>query len=143
MSQRKLLDVNVVLPLMFGDHSHADAATAWLARQEEPRSLLLCRVVQLGTLRLLTNASAMTGQPIEGSDFWPLWDRMLEDARFDFAEEPLLLEQSWRALAKSRVRGCVDNDWYLAAFATAAGCSIVSFDKGFGRFKGLALEFLA
>jgi predicted nucleic acid-binding protein len=50
-----LPDINVLLPLIYGAHVHHGAAVAWLNTIQEDGELVLCRVSQLGLLRLLNN----------------------------------------------------------------------------------------
>jgi predicted nucleic acid-binding protein len=53
-----LPDINVLLPLTYGAHVHHAAAVAWLDTVQEDGELVLCRVSQLGLLRLLNNPAA-------------------------------------------------------------------------------------
>jgi predicted nucleic acid-binding protein len=72
------------------------------------------------------------------SEFWRGWQRLIEDDRFALASEPADLEDAWRALTSSLPKGTpAETDCYLAAFAIADAHSLVSFDGGMRRFKGL------
>jgi predicted nucleic acid-binding protein len=56
------------------------------------------------------------------------------------AGEPAGLEDAWRALSASLPKGTpAETDCYLAAFAIAGAHSLISFDRGMRRFKGLSV----
>jgi predicted nucleic acid-binding protein len=92
----------------------------------------------MGALRILTHPSAMKDEVKSASEFWRGWQRLIEDDRFALAREPAELEDAWRALTSSLPKGTpTETDCYLAAFAIAGAHSLVSFDGGMRRFKGL------
>jgi uncharacterized protein len=135
-----LVDVNVLVALMHARHVHSARAVHWLARQDEPGVVAVCRVSQMGALRILTNPAAMKDEVKNASEFWDGWDRMIEDDRFALVGEPAGLGTAWRALTVALPRGkTAETDCYLAAFAIAGKHSLVSFDRGLRRFKGLDL----
>ena len=135
-----LVDVNVLVALMHARHVHSARAVRWLARQEEPGMVAVCRVSQMGALRILANPAAMKDEVKSASEFWDGWDRMIEDDRFALVGEPAGLGTAWRALTAALPRGkAAETDCYLAAFAIAGKHSLVSFDRGLRRFKGLDL----
>lgn len=62
---------------------------------------------------------------------WAAYDRWLKDPRVEFVDEPAEIETRFRAL--SRLRQPATKDWadaYLAAFATVAQLTLVTFDRG-------------
>lgn len=133
-----LVDVNLVFPLLYAGHEHSAGASRWLERQAEEQQVLLCRIVQMGTLRLLTNARLMKDEALSPQEAWEVWDSLWTDPRFARVDEPPRLEGTWRALARDLPRGrCADTDSYLAAFALAGGHRLVTFDRGFRRFGDL------
>ena len=135
-----LVDVNVLVALMHARHVHSARAVRWLAGQDEPGAVAVCRVSQMGALRILTHPAAMKDEVKSASEFWDGWDRMIEDDRFALIGEPAGLETAWRALTAALSRGkTAETDCYLAAFAIAGKHSLVSFDRGLRRFTGLAL----
>jgi toxin-antitoxin system PIN domain toxin len=133
-----LVDVNVLVALMHARHVHSPLAVRWLAGRDEPDAVVVCRVAQMGALRILTHPSAMKEEVKSASEFWGGWQRLLEDGRFALSSEPAGLEDVWRALSASLPKGTpAETDCYLAAFAIAGAHSLVSFDRGMRRFKGL------
>jgi hypothetical protein len=133
-----LADVNVLFALLYAGHAHTSQATAWLEREAEESRILLCRVVQMGVLRLLTNARVMQDEVLSPREAWAVWDSLWTDPRFTRVDEPPRLEGAWRALARDLPRGrCAETDVYLAAFALAGGHRLVTFDRGFRRYTDL------
>jgi hypothetical protein len=135
-----LVDVNVLVALMHARHVHSALAVRWLAQLDDPGAVAVCRVSQMGALRILTNPSAMKNDIKTASEFWDGWDRLMEDERFALAGEPAGLQSAWRALTAALPKGRpAETDSYLAAFAIAGGHRLVSFDRGLRRFAGLDL----
>ncbi|MGD0497217.1 MAG: TA system VapC family ribonuclease toxin [Bryobacteraceae bacterium] len=137
-----LPDVNVWIALVVEQHIHHAAARRWFEEAQDD-SLAFCRVTQTGFMSLLTNPRVMAEDALTPSRAWQLLDMFYEDSRILFAAEPPGLEASWRVLTKARVPGA--NFWtdaYLAAFASAAGHTLVTFDRSFHRFDKLKLRWL-
>jgi toxin-antitoxin system PIN domain toxin len=135
-----LVDVNVLVALMHARHTHSARAVGWLAGQDEPGAVIVCRVSQMGALRILTHPSAMKDEVKSASEFWEGWQRLMRDDRFAQAGEPAGLEETWRAVTRSLPKKTpAETDSYLAAFAIAGEHSLVSFDRGLVRFRGLSL----
>lgn len=139
----KLLDVNVVLALLHAGHAKSATASAWLESQSGIRSLLIPRVVVMGTLRLSTRAAVMAENVRSATEFWQGWDRLMEDERFAEVSEPPELNAAWRTLCEELPPGrCAETDVYLAAFALAGGYGFVTFDRAFIQPSGLDVETL-
>jgi toxin-antitoxin system PIN domain toxin len=135
-----LVDVNVLVALMHARHVHSGPAVNWLARRDEPGAVAICRVSQMGALRILTHPSAMKEEVKTASEFWDGWQRLMDDDRFVLVGEPAGVENAWRSLTAGLPRGTsAETDCYLAAFAIAGNHSLVSFDRGLRRFAGLNL----
>ncbi len=135
-----LVDVNVLVALMHARHVHSARAVRWLAGHDAAGAIAVCRVSQMGALRILTHPSAMKDEAKSASEFWDGWQRLMEDDRFALVGEPAGLESAWRALTAALPRGKpAETDCYLAAFAIAGKLSLVSFDRGLRRFAGLNL----
>ena len=65
---------------------------------------------------------------------------MADLAEVAFVGEPAGIDAMLRSLTvQSKFRVSDWTDAYLAAFAQLAGLRLVTFDKGFGQYKGLAL----
>ncbi len=138
-----LVDINVLVALLHARHRHSAAAVRWLDGQRALGSLLICRIAQMGALRILTQPSVMKEEALSPAEFWRGWDLMMGDDRFLRAEEPNGFEAMWRGVTTAIRKGqCAETDAYFAAFARAGGWSVVTFDRGFRRFPGLRMEIL-
>lgn len=127
-----LLDVGVWLAAVWGGHVHHPRVAAWFDGQTS--DLRLCRVTQMGLLRLLTNQAVMGEDVLARADAWRVIDRLRADDRVQWAGEPAQLEQAWRAIsARDDNSHKLWTDDYLAAFAQAAGLALVTLDTGFER----------
>jgi toxin-antitoxin system PIN domain toxin len=101
-------------------------------------SVLVCRVAQMGLLRLLTNPIVMKEDIVTATRAWGVLDAFLADARFRFVSEPPETEGTFRRLTASQPGSRVQwTDAYLAAFALAGGLCLVTFDRDFSRFQNL------
>ncbi len=122
---------------------HHTAALIWLDTVQQDGDVVLCRVTQLGLLRLLNNPVAMGADVQSGAEAWETFDALLADERFRFDYEPEGFEVQFRAfstpLSHQPKRW---QDAYLAAFAIAADVELVTFDTGFRSFPGLRHRIL-
>src|SRR5437868_2957502 len=137
-----LPDVNVWLALAIAEHVHYPAARQW-RDSVMPHRLVFCRVAQMGLLRLLTNPRALGEDHLTSDAAWEVFDALSRDHDAAFAVEPLGFEEVWREYTSIHNTGV--NSWtdaYLAAFASAYGYALVSFDRGFRRYKGFKVELL-
>ena len=135
-----LIDVNVLVALMHGRHVHSAAAVRWLAGFDDRDAIAICRVSQMGALRILTHPSAMKDEVMSAAEFWVGWDRLINDERFALVGEPAGLQDAWRTLAAAVPKGkSAETDCYLAAFAIVGGHGLVSFDRRLRRFAGIEL----
>ena len=135
-------DANVWIALSFDGHEHYSVASQWLSSLDVSARLFFCRVTQLSFLRLLTTEAVMSREGVlSQAEAWRAYDRWLENDRVEFLDEPSGLEPTFRAL--SNRAHPAPKDWadaYLAAFASAADLTLVSFDQGFrGKVKHLEL----
>jgi len=138
-----LLDINVLLPLVYGAHVHHTAALSWLDTVQADGELILCRISQLGLLRLLNNPVAMGTDVQSGTEAWQTWDALLADGRFRYADELEGLEAHLRLLTSALTYQPKRwQDACLAAFALAADMELVTFDAGFRSFPGLRHHIL-
>lgn len=136
--------VNLLLALVTDRHEHHAIAAQWIENMQSGE-VVVCRVVQTGLLRLLNNPSVMGDEALEADDCWPLWHRLLEDARVLFvASEPAGLDTIFETFTSGR--GFTPKLWtdaYLAGYARTGGLTLVTFDSGFSSFPGLACEVLS
>ena len=138
-----LVDVNVLVALLNSRHRHCGKAIEWLEQREHPDSVAICRVAQMGALRLLSQRAGMEKDTISPAEFWIGWDRMMSDVRFSIVGEPSFLEAEWRRITSLYPRGqCAETDAYFAAFGLSGGFIVVTFDHTFRRFEEIALEIL-
>jgi uncharacterized protein len=138
----KLLDANVWLALAFSNHVHHQKANTWIAQQGN-NSCAFCRVTQMALLRHLTNSKIMGTFVQSQQGAWQTFDICARDARATYLDEPSKIEAAFRNLSNSQSPSHSNwTDSYLAAFASEAGLSLVSFDKGLTRFQQVQLEIL-
>ncbi len=133
-----LADVNFVFALVHGQHPHVGRAAIWLERLNAQDRITICRVVQMGVLRLLTKPSVMKDRVLSPVDAWGYVHGITGDSRFVFGEEPPDFLESWHSVALGVPKGStLDTDAYLAAFAISADLTVLTFDGGMIRFPGL------
>jgi predicted nucleic acid-binding protein len=85
----------------------------------------------------------MTPQALTLKDAWLAYDDLYHDPRVVFADEPEVIEPLWRLHTQHKsFSPKLWNDAYLAAFAVAGDLTVVTFDKGFAQFAGLAYRIL-
>jgi toxin-antitoxin system PIN domain toxin len=138
-----LPDINVWLALAFTDHEHHPAALKWFEKRAQG-DCAFCRLTQQGLLRLATTAQATAGNPLTLIKAWRAYDKLFQDPRVVFSEEPEELEMFWRDYTRRRsVSPKVWNDAYLAAFARAADFEVVSFDQAFRQYRKLKYTILS
>lgn len=95
---------------------------------------MLCRVTQMGLLRLLTLRSAMQDDVVTRAGAWRLLDTLRADERFGWLEEPVSTEAVWRALsAREDFSSKLWTDDYLAAFAQVGGLTLVTLDRALSQ----------
>lgn len=137
-----LLDVGVWLAAAWSGHVHHPRAAAWFDKQTG--DILLCRVTQMGLLRLLSNPAVMGEDLRTRGEAWKVIDTLRGDDRVQWVSEPVQLEQAWRAIsARDDDSHKLWTDDYLAAFAQAAGLALVTLDKRFeARYRSITVKTL-
>jgi uncharacterized protein len=138
-----LPDANFWLSLAFQSHQFHARANAWM-RSAMPRSCCLCRVTQMGFLRLATNPKVLPGYTLSMTDAWTVYERIFSDERVVFAEEAANIEVVWKRFTQQTTFSTnVWTDAYLAAFAETAELELVTFDQAFARYVGLKHTILS
>jgi toxin-antitoxin system PIN domain toxin len=142
-----LCDNNIWLALALSGHVHHARAREWLETVVEPASILICRATQQAFLRLLTNTAVLApygNPPLTNQQAWSAYEALLDDDRIVFrGEEPTGLELRWQEFAvRDTASPKLWMDAYLAAFALAGGCRMVTTDTAFRQFSGLDLVLL-
>ncbi len=140
-------DTNVWIALIVSAHPHHRSVASWFDSIDEPDTVRFCRVTQRSTLRLLTTTAihAPHGDaPLSNKDAWLVYQQALSDDRIgSLVSEPHGIEPIWQRLS---TRGAASPklwmDSYLAAFAIAAGMTLVTIDKAFRQFRELDLHLI-
>ncbi len=141
MTSSVFLDVNVWLALSTPDHQHFQAAWNWYMALPADCVPTFCRFTQFGLLRLLTTRSVMGPGTLTQEQAWQAYDRWIESAGAELADEPEGLELVFRSL--SGAQQASPKEWadaYLAAFAEAAKLTLVTLDRALAaKAKGAVL----
>lgn len=132
-----LLDANVWLSLSVPDHVHHRRALRYWREQAAAR-LAFCRLTALALLRLLTNRHVMGARAQSGGEAWRGLETWLATPGIEWMSEPQAVDEFLRAWAAPLdLRAARWTDAYLAAFAVAGNCRLVSFDRDLCRFAGV------
>jgi toxin-antitoxin system PIN domain toxin len=122
-------------------HPHHGVARAWSGSIDRDDVCYFCRFTQLGLLRFLTNESAMGHEVLSQSEAWASYDALLAFPGNRMMDEPSGIEAHFRQFTSSRL--AANKQWadgYLAAFAKAAGLTLVTFDRALaGKVEGAVL----
>jgi toxin-antitoxin system PIN domain toxin len=107
---------------------------------------MFCRASQQTLLRLLTTAAVLSPygiEPLTNEEAWAVYETLVSDDRIAFGAEPAGLAFRWKEFARRETASPkLWMDAYLAAFATAAGWTMVTTDSAFRQFSGLDLLLL-
>ena len=127
-------DVNVWLALSYPPHESHEIAFDWLESQRGAKAFF-CRFTQIAFLRLLTTRAVMGTEVMSQKGAWAAYNRWFEDDRIDYSQEPdpNELERVFRRLSSGpHPSPKLWADAYLAAFASVAGLTLVTFDRTLG-----------
>lgn len=104
-------------------------AEAWFDGLDD-QMLVFCRQTQLGFFRLLTNPAVMGDETVTQQQCWAIYEEWLAEGRAVLQIEPTGIEPAFRARTlASEPAHKTWMDAYLAAFAEAAGLTLVTFDR--------------
>jgi uncharacterized protein len=143
-----LLDSNVWLAAAFAEHPAHALARGVLRTASAEQPALWCRATQQSFLRLASTPviTRAYGVPkISNGDAWAALQTFLALPQVDVIVEPPELTRTWCELgAIEQVAPKRWMDAYLAAFAIAAGLTLISLDRDFRQFErqGLTLQLL-
>lgn len=129
-----LPDVNAWIALTSDRHVHHLIAKNWF-QSIGTEQIAFCRITELGFLRLLTNSHVMSEDVLEPVRAWQVYDELRADQRIIFLPEQIGFSEHWRKAGEQISGGA--NAWtdaYLAAFASHAQSTVVTFDR---RFKAI------
>lgn len=132
-----LPDINFWLALAFNADVRHPSAKSWFDSLVG-KTCYFCRYTQQGFLRLANNPKVYPDDVLTPPAAWQAFDTMMSDSRIAFAYEPANLEAHWRGLTPRS--GNAANSWndaYLAAFAIANQCEVVTYDNGFSKYAEL------
>lgn len=132
-----LPDVNVWVALSVPDHPHhVRAARYWNSEAQDDRAF--SRMTWLALPRLLSDRRVFGEAALSGATAWQILHEWTSRPEVKFMDEPPDIDAfigHWCDAIDIRA-----GDWtdaYLAAFAMASGCRLVSFDADFARYPGL------
>ena len=96
------------------------------------------RLSRLGALRLVCNAQVMGADVLQPNSVMKALEALEVDERIILLHEPDGLDQTLKKLvAPCTTTPNLWTDAYHATFAVVAGLRLVSFDRGFSKFRGL------
>ena len=140
---RHLFDANVFLAASIEVHAHHHPAREWVESIDLPSILGFCRVTEMSCLRLLTQPIAEGFRPLSNRDAAAVYLAWRRDERVAMMDEPPGLLELWpRHALRDDCSPKLWTDAYLAAFAIAGGCRMVTFDGAFRQFEGAGLDLL-
>jgi hypothetical protein len=121
---------------------HHPVAADWFSRDTD--DIVLCRVTQMGLLRLLSNPTVMGDDAIDRSQAWRTYDQLWADERVLWADEPAELDAVWRTIsARDDKSHKLWTDDYLAAFAQASDATLTTLDRKMpARYPSVQVEVL-
>jgi len=129
-------DINVWLALTDHNHLHHSSASRYWEEIAAPE-LAFTRITMLGLLRLSTQPRVLS-RTLTPAEAWAVYHDFMALPDIRFLAEPATLDARFQVLtAQTALPHRLWTDAYLAAFAMAGGCRLVSFDADFARFPGL------
>lgn len=138
-----LPDVNVWIALASERHVHQQAANEWFQNLNASQAVF-CRITELGFLRLLVNKQVMGEDALSPRQAWDTYDTARLDSRISFRQEEAGFSEFWREIGEEISGG--PNAWtdaYLAAFASHADLTIITFDRRFRPLGQCKVHYLS
>ncbi len=99
-----LPDVNVLLSLLAEGHTHHHAAWTWFEGCDRD-SIAICRVTQMGLLRLLTNPKILPSGALPVDRAWDVANTFLADKRVFFDYDPPGVDAAWIDMMRNPAAG--------------------------------------
>ena len=143
-----LIDTSVWIAQAFSAHPDHAAARAALDPATRDRPAAFCRATEQSFLRLVSTPAVQQRYGMMGitnEDALAMLEKMLALPGVAFRAEPEAIAPLWHELARRRTASPkVWMDAYLAAFAIAAGLTMISLDADFRKYEpmGLSLQLL-
>jgi toxin-antitoxin system PIN domain toxin len=123
-------DINVWIAVSYPGHSHFAAARSWYGALPSDVVLVLCRHTQLGWFRLMTTEAVMGNQARTQRQCWAIYRSWIDAGRAVLLADPAGVDAEFEHLASADAASPKQwADAYLAAFAEAAGTTLVTFDR--------------
>ena len=137
-----LLDVNVWLASSWRNHESHERVSAWV--QRATGSLGLCRVTQMGFLRLTTIPAIAGDDALTRRQAWQALDDLVRQSTVTWLDEPADLDRVWRAISAGDDQSHrLWTDDYLAAFAQVADLTLVTLERSFvKRYPSVRVEVI-
>jgi hypothetical protein len=137
-----LLDVNVWLASSWRNHQSHERVSAWV--QRATGSLGLCRVTQMGFLRLTTIPAIAGDDALTRRQAWQALDDLVRQSTVRWLNEPADLDRVWRAISAGDDQSHkLWTDDYLAAFAQVADLTLVTLERSFvKRYPSVRVEVI-
>jgi len=140
---RHLCDLNVFLAGAVAIHSAHDAAKTFFEGLPSGDTVEFCRATEIGFLRLLTQKIADGYEPVSNRAAREALGEWMALPHVRVAMEPPGIHSLWTSLADREASAPkIWMDAWLAAFAIRARMRLVSFDRGFERYRGAGLDLL-
>jgi toxin-antitoxin system PIN domain toxin len=141
-----LFDANVWIAAIFTTHPFHQQAQATLQDATPANPAIFCRSTQQSFLRLASHpalSKAYGADALTNRDALVALDALLALTKVCERAEPPGTVALWHRLASGDTAS--PNLWmdaYLAAFAIAGGCRLVTLDRDFTKFEGHGLDLL-
>lgn len=135
-----LLDLNVWLASSWRNHEAHDRVSAW--RSATSASLVMCRVTQMGFLRLSTLPAVAGPDALTRRGAWRALDALRAQPNVVWLAEPEGVENAWRAMSAANDQSHkLWTDDYIAAFAQTADLTLVTLDRSLvKRYPSVRVE---
>jgi len=133
----ELPDLNVWLALAVAEHRHHGAATAYWHETGATR-IRSCRVTLLGLVRLLARPKLMGKGALGLHGALDVYQRLFALPEVGHCAEPADCQLRLASQLGTATRARLWKRAHLAALAAAGGLRMITFDKDFARFAGVA-----
>lgn len=129
-----LVDVNVLVALSLDTHPYVKPVKEWYEREDRP-CLQVCRIVQLGFLRVLTTEAAAGAGTLTNKAALDLCSKLLKQGLIKNQSEPRSIDSYFAERASfNRPSPKRWSDAYLSAFAAAADLRLVTCDAALAGY---------
>lgn len=142
-----LFDVNVWIALVFESHPYHVFAKTVLKKGTLECPVVFCRSTEQSFLRLITTSKILKYYGVEGitnREALMILNALLNQSNIILREEPEGISKLWHQLANLNSSSPkIWMDAYLAAFAIAGVCELVTLDRDFEIYRSQGLQIYA